>query len=389
MDVGRLIMWLLVGVGALWVVGGAFLVSQDPSAWPPILIGVAIAGLGVGIRALVRKLDAGLDLRRVAPWMFVGFGCLMIAVGVWVFFTAGADGLWAMAFGVVFVGAGLLVRKLMAVPAGKREIAVEERGAAIATAGGSGTRVQRTLIQVDANASEADVARAREAWIRAHLARRPDWTSGRVVEDDARNRGTGRGMAIAWTGLALILAIVAAVTGEGFFWVAAVVIGAAAAVMIFRVVRAAKRQRKFGTSQLVLARTPVALGARLSGTVLTGVSTQTPARFRLVLECAHRWEESVGSGDDRRTRYHRDVLWRAEAQTFGQARDDAPGTAVPVEFELPSDRPGTTLGGGSEGISWALGVSAPLPGLDFGATFTLPVLPADEIPADPPAVATS
>lgn len=384
----RLVFGILVALGALWVVGGAFMVTQDPGAWPPIVVGVALMGLALLVRKFLRALETDtFDLRRVAPWVFVGGGGLFLVVGAWVVLVHDTDGLWAMAFGGVFVGVGLLVRKLFAVPPGLQEVAVEERSVGVSpTGGGSGTREQRQVILVDANASKADVARARADWTRVRLAERPDWTSGRIVEDDARNAGSGRWAAVALTGLALVLGIVAGLSGEAFLGFAAFVVGVAAAVNVFHAVRAARRHGKFGTSLLALTRTPVALGARLGGTVLTGVPSRTPTRFRLVLECAHHWEESVGSGDDMRTRYRREVLWRAEAETFGEARSDGAGTAVPLGFELPADRPGTTLGGGSEGIRWELEVSAPLPGLDFGASFTLPVLPAEEIAAEPAAV---
>jgi hypothetical protein len=74
------------------------------------------------------------------------------------------------------------------------------------------------------------------------------------------------------------------------------------------------------------------------------------------------------------------VLWQDERREPGHVGARSAHVLVPVRFALPADRPATTLGGG-EGIAWELEVFAAMPGLDYRATFTLPILPPGALDA--------
>ena len=63
-----------------------------------------------------------------------------------------------------------------------------------------------------------------------------------------------------------------------------------------------------------------------------------------------------------------------EGRESGLASARNANFTVRVKFPLPSDQPATTLGGSHDGITWELVISAAMPGLDYGASFELPVL---------------
>ena len=123
---------------------------------------------------------------------------------------------------------------------------------------------------------------------------------------------------------------------------------------------------------------PVWTGAALEGQIETGIAAKAapPDGFVIRLKCIHRYKRTTGSGDRRRTKHHRDTLWQAEATADGRNTARHPGLVVPVHFELPPDKPASSLGGG-DGILWELEVTAAVPGLDYAATFELPVLAPD------------
>jgi hypothetical protein len=167
-------------------------------------------------------------------------------------------------------------------------------------------------------------------------------------------------------------------------WLIAAGSGVVAVGLFNTVVLRSLRQRKFKESSLLLRESPATLGGRLLGEIETGVpqSVVLPDGFRLVLRCIHRWQETRrtdGAGSPTRTIYRRDVLWEEEQLGAGHAPAGSGNLSMPVSFLLPSDRPATTLDGGPDGISWELEISAALPGLDYQATFKVPVFEPEAV----------
>jgi hypothetical protein len=75
--------------------------------------------------------------------------------------------------------------------------------------------------------------------------------------------------------------------------------------------------------------------------------------------------------------HRREVLWEEEQRGAGSAPSGSAYRAMPVRFLLPGDRPPATLDGASEGIAWELTITAAMPGVDYAATFQVPVLEPD------------
>lgn len=374
-----------LAVLALVAVSGLVLAGEMPPE-PGLLFGPALLlGIGVLLRIGARRLaDGTLDLPRLGGILFTGFGAAVVAVGAVMVFDDPA-GFAVVAFGSVFIGIGLLVRRVFAPPPGKKAVLVGGAEAPIRRLDGStGIRRQAGVIHVDENASAAEIEAAKAAWLRERWARRPDWAEGRILAEDSR-RGSMLNLA---AGLWILFAV-AGLAGALYWndwlaWLVAAGSGIIAVGLFNSIVLRSLRQRKFKESRLILRETPAALGGRLLGEIETGVpqSMVLPDGFRLVLRCVHRWQErrrTRGAGSANRTIYRRDVLWEEEQLSAGHAPAASGTLSMPVSFFVPSDQPATTLEGGTDGISWELEISAALPGLDYLATFKVPVFEPETV----------
>ncbi|NBC19276.1 MAG: hypothetical protein GVY18_18375 [Bacteroidetes bacterium] len=311
----------------------------------------------------------------ITGFAFGGAGLLMLLGGLVMVFSDPA-GFALIAFGLVFIGGGYLAHRLFRTPEGQKAVTVDayaydyERPLGV-----QGTRSRSTQIYVDEDATEEEVEALRRAWLREQWADRPDWVEGRIVDQHARGGTTRYVGAVVWTVFALALIGGFMLWGDPPWLLLALPAGVAL-VLIVLGVRDYLRQRKFGASYFQMDATPAVLGERLTGTVETGVLARNGPDdgFTVRLACRDRYEERDSDGD-RHLRVT--TLWESEPQ---QVRPrTAPGLPrrldVPVALDLPADAPPTTLGSRSEGIVWDLTVSADVPGLDYGATFRLPVVP--------------
>lgn len=288
-------------------------------------------------------------------------------------------GFAVVAFGSVFIGIGFLVRRVFSPPPGKKAVLVGGAEAPIRTLHGMpGIRRQASVIHVDENASAAEIEAAKAAWFRERWARRPDWAEGRILAEDSRSGSMLDVAAGLWILFAAAALASALYWNDWLAWLVAAGSGIVAVGLFNSVVLRSLRQRKFKESRLILRESPATLGGRLLGEIETGVpqSMVLPDGFRLALRCIHRWQETRrtdGAGSPTRTIYRRDVLWEEEQLSAGHEPAGSGTLSMPVSFLLPSDRPATTLDNGPDGIFWELEISAALPGLDYQATFKVPV----------------
>ncbi len=316
----------------------------------------------------------GPRLIALAPWAFIGFGALIVLVGALSAMSEPAA-LAAIPFGAVFIGAGWLARRLLTVPTGMKAITTETAEAPVARQDGrTGTRRQGSVIHVPEDADEDE---ARAGWLRQRLAERPDWAAGRITPEGER-----AGKLLAWTAgiwtLATVAALAATLVWGGIAWLIAAGAALTAAGPVFMLAREGLHRQKFAASAFTAESLPFRLGGRLAGTVETGIAQRRAdgLRLRLTLSCIHRWEETRGSGSDRRTLRRRDVLWAGGTEVAARAGPRGRMLA-PVEIGIPADRPPSSLGGVSEGIRWQLSVTVPMPGLDYAVEFAVPVVAAD------------
>jgi hypothetical protein len=137
------------------------------------------------------------------------------------------------------------------------------------------------------------------------------------------------------------------------------------------------RRLKFGTSVLELATSPGVLGGQLVGVIYTRHKLAPESGYHLQLRCIHRLVTvSGGESETRET-----VLWEDEATMIrGLMDEDTSRTAIPVGFHIPATCQQSDDADPKSSIYWQLQARAKVPGLDYRATFIVPVFRTAETP---------
>jgi hypothetical protein len=128
------------------------------------------------------------------------------------------------------------------------------------------------------------------------------------------------------------------------------------------------RQRKFGSSTLDLSTAPAAAGTGLSGMVRAGPALLPAREVTVRLSCINR--VVTGSGKNRSTSER--VLWQDDCSVPTQR--DGRGIFLAVSIDIPPDARPTDDSNRDNRILWRLEAMADLPGVDYHATFEIPVV---------------
>ena len=128
--------------------------------------------------------------------------------------------------------------------------------------------------------------------------------------------------------------------------------------------------RKFGQSVFRMASVPGVIGGQLAGVIQTSAKVRPEDGFHLLLRCVHR--VATGSGKSRST--SETILWEDERIVMHELLEDqAEQSAIPVVFQIPYDcRPSDEQNTDDQTI-WRLRAAAAVPGIDYSATFDVPV----------------
>ncbi len=318
-----------------------------------------------------------LEFPTVAGLLFGAVGALMLLGGIFLALDDPA-GLALAGVGVLFMGAGHMAYRLFRTPAGKKAV-----NASVTSQNGYKSFQQGVRLQVDENATPAEIEVARRQRVHKMWQQRPDWVQGRIVDEAVNNAGLLRIAARVMAGIAVAAVVIAYVWG-GLTVLVAVIAVVVACLVIWQAVQQWRRQQRFGVSHFLMQPCPVRLGERLAGHVETGLAhDMAPADgFDLRLRCIHRYETTTIPGERNRPTIDRhEVLW--ETSTRSEGRTVTRGGLVldvPIEFEIPAELPAANLdGSAADGITWELAVSAVIPGLDFAALFRLPVLAGETL----------
>jgi hypothetical protein len=204
--------------------------------------------------------------------------------------------------------------------------------------------------------------------------RRADWAAGRIED------GNRRAMIAAWVfaGLWNLISLPSA-----FFAVQdalqrgnrgallALLFPLVGVGLLVWAVRATLRYRRYGVSRLDLATVPAPVGRDLRGSIVAPGTLETRDGLRLTLTCVRR--VTRGSGKNRSTSER--VLWQEEQRASPPPSRTAEGmvTSIPVAFRIPSDAEPTDNTDLRDQVIWRLSVSAEMPGVDYHATFEVPV----------------
>lgn len=147
------------------------------------------------------------------------------------------------------------------------------------------------------------------------------------------------------------------------------VFAAAGLLLLVLAVRTTWHRLRFGRSWFEMDDVPFRPGGWAGGIVHAPASLHVPA-FSVTLDCQEVWEGA-------RQSTHRSVVWRDEAIVGAELLGrDSSGVYVPVSIAIPPDARPTSDGPARE-IQWRLTVSAARPGLDYDASFDVPVFPAN------------
>jgi hypothetical protein len=137
------------------------------------------------------------------------------------------------------------------------------------------------------------------------------------------------------------------------------------------------RRRKFGVSRLMLDHMPITPGSTFRGDVDARVSDSPENGFQVRIMCVHR----VTTGGSRSRSTSETIIW-ADEQTVaaGSAMRSPVGTRVPFTFTIPADARPSDERMPNDEIVWRIGVKAELPGIDYAATFEVPVFATGDAP---------
>jgi hypothetical protein len=140
-------------------------------------------------------------------------------------------------------------------------------------------------------------------------------------------------------------------------------------------IRATIRWRRFGTSVVQMSVVPGLVGGPVVGTLQTGLLALPEEGFLLTLRCIHR--QSRGSGKSRSV--SEKILWQEEHQAKkGELFPGPTGTALRFAFEIPYDCRETDEKDSNNRVFWNLQAQAKVPGVDYEATFDLPVFRTEQ-----------
>jgi hypothetical protein len=200
----------------------------------------------------------------------------------------------------------------------------------------------------------------------------PEWREGRIESGGASTLIGIWAFAIVWNAIALPMIILLwdQLTGAEEAGIYVVLLFPLVGVgMLGYALYLSWRRYVYGVPLFILDRVPGVLGGTLSGRIALRVEFLPDAQVSLRLSCVRR--VTTGSGKSRSTR--EEILWQNERKAHPSA-----GGGIPVRFTLPVDLPPSSPEPAASSILWRLEASMEVPGVDFAATFLLPVFATQE-----------
>lgn len=366
LGIGFVAMGALALASAIW----AQIETFDPEELLGLVLPLLFVAAGSGLMRLSRRMrdDPAFEIGHLGGVIFTAVGAAMAAGGVVMTFQD-PGGIAMIVFGLVFLGAGWMARKLFVTPEGMKKVAVQSSSANVAHGLGRETSISSTTyINVSEDATDAEIADAREQWQADRIADREDWARGEIEQEANRHGNVFVYAAGGFLTLAIGLILIGAFV-DGFFYLFGGFVGLVALFLIGYSVLRSIRARKFGAARFHMKSIPTAPGETVTGDIRTEAARDAleDGQFTVTLSC----KQVVRYESNDRTQYRTTVLW-SDSQTV-LARGNTAVT-VPISFRTPADQPSATVGNNvSSGIHWQLEAKAKAPGVDYLAVFTLPV----------------
>jgi hypothetical protein len=200
---------------------------------------------------------------------------------------------------------------------------------------------------------------------------RPDWAAGRLECSSRAGLIAAWSFSLFWNSIAFTvpLFIIPQAWREGEKFVLLILIFPIIGLgLLAWALRVTLQHRKYGVSVLRLTTVPGVVGRLLQGVIIARTLIHSHDGFHVTLSCVNRIV--TGSGEDRTTR--EEVLWQEE-RTITEPHEVRGATAVPIAFRIPDDVRESDDSDASNAIFWRVEVSAAVPGVDYQATFDVPV----------------
>jgi hypothetical protein len=207
---------------------------------------------------------------------------------------------------------------------------------------------------------------------------REDWAAGRVKSSTRATMISAWVFTLFWNLVSapLVFVVPREVMGKGNkLALLGLLFPVAGVGMLVWAVRSTLLWRKYGTSLFEMSRVPGVIGGRLEGVLHAPFQPGVAQAVRLTLTCVN--EICSGSGRNRST--HEKILWQEESEIPGASAGFGPqGARVPVSFTVPFDCRDSDSSGTQSPIRWLLRAEASVPGVDYQASFEVPVFRTPE-----------
>lgn len=162
---------------------------------------------------------------------------------------------------------------------------------------------------------------------------------------------------------------------ENYIALLMLIFPAAGAAMIAVAVYFVLQWQRYGDTVFRMASVPGVLGGRLHGTVWIPTVILPEEDVLVALDCIRKI--TTGSGKNRNTREH--ILWQSEkGLPRNSLAQENRGTVIPVDFAIPFDQPASDGSDTNNELIWRLRVKAKVPGVDYSASFDVPVFQTGE-----------
>lgn len=201
---------------------------------------------------------------------------------------------------------------------------------------------------------------------------REDWASGVIKDSNKAGTIFFWVFALLWNAVAFPIGYLAipklASEGKG----AALLVGLfpfIGVILLIAAIYQTLRSMKFGTSKCRLERVPIVPGRAFRGEI--ELNSALPASHGIRLRLASIRAITSGTGKNRSTTEH--LLWDREIVA------DPIGMRIPFQFATPPDAECTNDTNSNDRYLWRLSASADVPGVDYAATFDVPVFQTGEI----------
>lgn len=207
---------------------------------------------------------------------------------------------------------------------------------------------------------------------------KPAWAEGRIRSSNLNKLKFAAGFALFWNliSLPVLFLVPAEITEKGNYLAALGLIFPLLGIgMIVWAIRSFLRWRRFGESVLEMPKVPGVVGGPLAGVIRANMARPPASSFSQTLSCLRL--RRTGSGKNRSTQ--ETVLWQERHGIKRSAISTTGGeVAIPVLFAIPYDARETDETDSDDRTVWRLEVTAEMPGIDYSASFEVPVFTTEE-----------